>query len=81
MNLDAFFDRVFDLANLIEKEGMAKSANDLRDMIKHNSFVKTELFMGLRWHLAQVEENSSLSEPLKKQVSEMLKEVSQILDC
>ena len=81
MNIDAFFDRVINLANLIEKEGMAKSANDLRDMIKYNSFVKTELFMGLRWHLAQVEENSSLSKPLKKQVSEMLKEVSQILDC
>ncbi len=47
MNLDAFFDTVFDLANLIEKEGAKKSANDLRDMIKYNSFVKTELFMGL----------------------------------
>lgn len=75
-----FFDRVFDLANLIEKEGMTKSANDLRDMIKYNSFVKTELFMGLRWHLEQIEWRSSLSEqPLRKLVSEVLKEVTQVL--
>jgi hypothetical protein len=60
MNIDAFFDRVIDLSNLIEKEGLVDQANDIRNVIDY-SFLGTELFMGLRWHLAQVENNSTLS--------------------
>ena len=78
MNQDDFFDRAKDLANLIEKEGLASQAYDIRNAIDC-SFTGGELFGALLWHLEQVEKSSSLSEPLRKPVSEMSREVSRIL--
>lgn len=76
--MDDFFNRAKNLANLLEKEGLVDQANNIRHAIDY-SFTGTELFGELLWHLEQVEKNSSLSEALKKQVCEMVKEVSRIL--